>query len=270
MLAKRLLVVILLVPVLVWLVALGDWPFTLLVLVALTLSAWEYAAIFEKGGYAPAKWVMLAGVIALTIARSQEGFSLASLVLSLAVMAATAVHVFAYERGQQRSASDLAITLSGIVYLGWLGGYLISLRSLPDGAWWLLLVLPGVWFSDTGGYLFGMKWGKHLLAPRVSPRKTWEGYLGGIICAAAGTTLLAWLWHLRAPTIQPLDGLILGVVLAVVTPMGDLGESLFKRQFGMKDSSNLIPGHGGAFDRIDSWLWAGVIGYYMVLWLGAG
>jgi phosphatidate cytidylyltransferase len=91
--------------------------------------------------------------------------------------------------------------------------------------------------------------------------------VGGILFSMLFTALIAALWHLRAPAITPLAGLIIGAVMSILCPIGDLGESMLKRQFGLKDSSNLLPGHGGIFDRIDSWLWAGVIGYYLVLLL---
>ncbi|MDZ4158765.1 MAG: CDP-archaeol synthase, partial [Anaerolineaceae bacterium] len=108
---------------------------------------------------------------------------------------------------------------------------------------------------------------RHKLAPRVSPRKTWEGYLGGIVTGCAGTVLFAALWNLAAPAITPLKGLVIGLVLPVLAPLGDLGESMLKRQFGIKDSSSILPGHGGVLDRIDTWIWAGVLGYYMITWL---
>jgi len=134
--------------------------------------------------------------------------------------------------------------------------------------WWTLLVLPSFWLADSGAYLIGRRFGKHRLAPRVSPGKTWEGYFGGILFGAVGAVLLALLWQLKVAEITPLKGLIIGLALAVLTPLGDLGESLFKRQFGVKDSGNVLPGHGGIMDRIDSWLWAAVIGYYLVVGLG--
>jgi phosphatidate cytidylyltransferase len=91
-----------------------------------------------------------------------------------------------------------------------------------------------------------------------------------VVIGPLGTALLAWLWANLSgagTAISPLDGAILGVILAVLAPLGDLGESMIKRQFGIKDSGKILPGHGGAFDRIDSWLWAAAIGYYVIIWL---
>jgi phosphatidate cytidylyltransferase len=149
------------------------------------------------------------------------------------------------------------------VYLGWIGGYLISLRNLPDGKWWLLTVLVAVWLADTAAYLIGSRFGKHKLSPRLSPKKSWEGYLAGILFSLVGTPLFTLLWPASA-NITPLDGLWIALPISLLTTLGDLGESMIKRQFGVKDSSKLLPGHGGAFDRIDSWLWAAVIGYYII------
>ena len=133
-----------------------------------------------------------------------------------------------------------------------------------------MVALPAIWFADSGAYFYGRVYGRRKLSPRLSPKKTWEGYIAGIVIGILGSTAFAAMWQLPAgpeTAITPLRGAILGLVLSVIAPLGDLGESMIKRQFGIKDSSNLIPGHGGAFDRIDSWLWAGVVGYYIITWL---
>jgi phosphatidate cytidylyltransferase len=121
-----------------------------------------------------------------------------------------------------------------------------------------------------GAYVIGHMWGRHKLSPRLSPRKTWEGYLGGIVSGVVLTTLFAAMWQAWGSAelgITPLRGALVGLVMSVFPTLGDLGESMIKRQVGVKDSSNLLPGHGGFFDRIDSWLWAVVLGYYLITWL---
>jgi phosphatidate cytidylyltransferase len=209
-------------------------------------------------------------VLLLVAGRAFNSFESGPWMISLLILAAMTYHLVAYERGQDQPGTNFAVTLSGIFYLGWIGAYLISLRDLPDGFWWELLVLPVVWIADSGAYFIGRSLGKHKLSPRLSPKKTWEGYIGGVVTGTLGAGLLAYLWGLLgapASTITVSNGLLLGLIISLTTTLGDLGESMIKRQVGIKDSSNLIPGHGGVFDRIDSWLWAGVIGYYVIIWL---
>ncbi len=111
-------------------------------------------------------------------------------------------------------ATDFSVTLSGILYLGWIGAYFISLRNLPDGLWWTLITLPAVWCADGMAYIAGKAYGKHQLSPRLSPKKTWEGYWGGVVGGTLGGALIAFLiqhiWLGPAPTVTPLRGAILG------------------------------------------------------------
>ncbi|UDG80659.1 Phosphatidate cytidylyltransferase [Candidatus Hartigia pinicola] len=122
-------------------------------------------------------------------------------------------------------------------------------RDTFFGSWCLLYVMLLVWGADTGAYFFGRKIGRHKMAPRLSPGKTWEGLIGGLITSG----IMAWLFYLFAPiSVMPNYLLVTSIIVVVVSVFGDLTESMFKRQSGMKDSSHLIPGHGGILDRIDS------------------
>jgi phosphatidate cytidylyltransferase len=267
MLIQRLLVAILLIPIGVTFIALGGWPYSIFIMLVLGVAAWEYWRIYKTGGYSPSPSLLIGGAMLLAITRFLLNFHEADAALAGLVMAAMGLHTFHHERGDEHSATDFTITVAGILYIGWLGSYLISLRNLPDGLWWTLLVVAGTGFADAGAYFVGSRFGKHPLAPRVSPKKTIEGYIGGVIVGSLASALLAFLWGLMAPAITPLRGLIIGFVLSLLTILGDLGESMIKRQFNIKDSSHILPGHGGIFDRIDSWLWAAPIGYYLILWL---
>ena len=270
MLAKRVLVAVILLPIGVAAIYLGGWYFNSLVLVFMCLAAWEYTQLFRSGGFQPAIPLVIAGAFFLVGLRAWKGFEYSAELISFLILASMTYHLVAYERGQEQSGTDFGITLGGLFYLGWIGAYLISLRSLPNGAWWVLLVLPSVWIADSGAYFIGRAFGRHRFSPRLSPKKTWEGYFAGVIAGSLGGALLAYLWgFLAGPewNVSPWLGALLGFLLAVLTPLGDLGESMFKRQVGAKDSGKLLPGHGGIFDRIDSWLWAAVIGYYLANWL---
>lgn len=270
MLLKRVLVAVILLPIGVVLILYGGVPYALMIALILSLAAWEYVRLFKAGDIQPASVLVVLGTLALVISRFINGWDNTDWLLSLFVLVSMAYHLVAFERGRDQAGSDFGVTLAGILYFGWIGAYLISLRELPEGQWWVLMVLPAVWLADSGAYFIGRAIGKHKMSPRLSPKKSWEGYLGGVLFGALGTALLAMLlslWTGPVSDITPLRGAIMGLIIAILTPLGDLGESMIKRQVGVKDSSNLLPGHGGAFDRIDSWLWAGVIGYYLIVWL---
>ncbi len=269
MLRQRLIVTLILLPLGMGAIFLGGWFFTALISLFMGLAAWEYTQLFRAGGSQPASILVVGGVLMLLLGRALDSFDSAPWMLSLLILLSMTWHLVAYERGRDQAGTDLAITLGGILYIGWIGGYFISLRSLSNGQWWVLTALPAVWFADTGAYFIGRAWGRHKLSPRLSPKKTWEGYLGGIVSGIVLTALFAAVWRVGAGPeagITPLRGALMGLVMGIFPTLGDLGESMIKRQVGMKDSSNLLPGHGGFFDRIDSWLWAAVLGYYLITW----
>jgi phosphatidate cytidylyltransferase len=137
-----------------------------------------------------------------------------------------------------------------MLYIGWLGSYLITLRDMM-AALVGPAVDPGDQFGRWGRVFYRPQVWQNPLAPHVSPNKTIEGYLGGVASAAIGGVLLALLWGLRYPAMTPFQGLILGLILGIFSPLGDLGESMLKRQFNVKDTSNIFPCHGGVLDRMD-------------------
>lgn len=270
MLRQRVIVAILLLPILIWVIVQGGWIYVLVVAAVLAEAAAEYGLLFRRSNLTPSIPLLVVGVAVLVIARYRLGFDAQALLLAALGLAAMTWHLLGYERGMERSGTDFAVTLSGILYLGWVGSYLVSLRMLPDGQWWILVVLPAVWIGDSAAYLIGSWIGRNRMAPRLSPKKTWEGYLSGILFGGLSGAGLAALWRITADADIGLTvevGLILGTLVAAVSPLGDLGISMIKRQAGAKHSSSLLSGHGGMLDRTDSWLWAAVLGYYGLLWL---
>ena len=263
-LRRRLIVIDIALPIAIVLVFLGGWTFFAAVTAVLLITGWEVWRMFKKGGYAPSLAVIFLAILGFTLSRQLWGFAYSHLVISAIILISMAVHVFQQQQGAATSAIDFMVTMGTSLYLGWIGSYAISIRALPDGLYWTLLVFPAVALADTGGYIFGRIFGKHKIADIVSPKKTWEGYVGGILMSVVITWGLAALFHFVAPEIVASDGLWMGLVMAVFTPLGDFGESMLKRQFNVKDSSHLLPGHGGAFDRIDSSLWAAVLGYTLI------
>jgi phosphatidate cytidylyltransferase len=269
MLRERLAVTLLLLPLALWVIADGSWLYLAAIGLVLALAAAEFALLFRRHGFRPSTWLIVGGAILLTLSRFLFGFDQAPALLTALFLVAMTWHLVDFERGAPHSATDFAITLAGILYLGWIGAYLISLRRMPDGEWWLLLALPSVWLADSAAYFVGRAIGKRRLSPRLSPKKTWEGYLAGVAGGALAGLLFAALWRTGAGAgsgMTPANGLMLGLVVGALAPLGDLGESMIKREIGVKDSGTLLPGHGGALDRLDSWLWAGVLGFYLAQW----
>ncbi len=157
-----------------------------------------------------------------------------------------------------------AWTMAGILYIGWLMSYFVALRGLDNGRDWVLLALFTTFGSDTAAFFVGRTLGKHYLAPYISPGKTWEGAIAGVIGSIIVSLSLVILLGL------PLDygwAILLGLLVSVFGQLGDLVESLLKRNLGVKDSGKLIPGHGGFLDRIDSIAFTGIVVYYYVILL---
>lgn len=266
-LRRRLVVINIMVPTLVIFSLLGRWPFTIFVALVLSAAAWELWRMFRNGGYAPSLPLMLVFVFSVVILRYVFEMKYSGLWFSVLILAAMFYHTLMQQHGSNTSSIDFMITVGGAAYLGWLGSYAISIRSLPNGYLWLLLIFPIISIADSGGYIFGRLFGKHKMMPVVSPKKTWEGYLGGILLGTLGGWGLAALWHIKAPELLPVYGLITGFIISILAPFGDFGESMFKRQFEVKDTSHILLEHGGILDRADSSLWAAAIGYYLILLL---
>ena len=247
----------------------------------LIFAAWEYVDMTWASGWHASRPLVVGGVVLITLAR-YFSMTAAIPVFTFSILLALAIHLIQYERGRERAALDFFASVGGLAYLGWVGSYLIDLHTVPNGSWWVLLVLPVVWMVDSGAYMIGSRYGVHKMAPRLSPHKSWEGYWAGAFGGALAGGFFAFAYSAWGPISIPAlsiplqglgplhlpiwEGALFGLLIGLLTPLGDLGESLLKRQAGMKDSGDLFPGHGGAFDRIDSWIWAAVLGYYFILW----
>jgi len=263
---KRVIAALVLAAVGIPAIILGGIYFYLLITLILGVAAWEFHHIFCAIDCNASQPLLILSVVLIALTRAFYP-SLAVAVLTFSILTAMAWHLFEYEKGRNKAATDFSFTVAGIVYIGWLGAYLIDIRKLPQGLWWLLLVFPAIWLADMFAFFIGSRWGRHKLSPRLSPKKSWEGYWAGVFFGTVGTVGLALLWRsLGGPRVTWWQAGALGATLSILTTLGDLGESMFKRQAGVKDSSNIIPGHGGVLDRIDSWLWGAALGYFFITW----
>ena len=246
----------------------GGVFYFVLMTIFLVGGAWEYVRMYRAVQYEPNEILTVGGVLAIATARVFFVEAVMPLFAALILLAMT-VHLIAFERGRDQAALDFCVTVAGIVYIGWLGSYLLDLRNLDQGVWWLMLILPMVWAGDTGAYSIGAVYGKHKMSPRLSPKKSWEGYFAGVFTSVLVGAFFAYAFSSMGPQpllglINPMQGALLGLFIGAVAPLGDLGESMLKRQSGLKDSSNIFPGHGGFLDRIDSWIWGAAIGYFLI------
>jgi phosphatidate cytidylyltransferase len=268
MLRQRLFIIFLLLPLWIYVIFEGVTLFSFVMIGALTIGVCEYRSIFRIGGYKPADFALIASAVGFTGLRTWVGLEWDLVLLMILVLSSMFYHMISYERGREQASIDFLITVGGIVYIGLFGSYFVALRGFPNGAWWLLVVLTSVWLSDSGGYIIGKWIGERKLAPRLSPKKTKEGYIGGIVFGTFLTPLFVLLYQQLG--LSPDSGItfaraiMIGVIMSIFTPLGDLGISMFKRTFGVKDSGKILPGHGGILDRIDSWLWGVIIGYYLI------
>jgi phosphatidate cytidylyltransferase len=264
MLRQRVFSAILLLPIIIGAIYLGDWVFVVVVFVMTLLAGHEFYNLLTKGGYAPSPRLGLLMIAGLIIAATQPTLHLDRPVLAIGLFLSVLWQI--RRSPLRRSLTDWALTIAGVVYIGWLMSFMILVRGLPNGLGWTWVIFLGIWFNDsaaylTGVYLAGRYLGRHPFSPTVSPNKTWEGSVAGWLVCTLTTTLLA--ASLAAPLLPSIG---LGLAIGILGTIGDLSVSLIKRQIGVKDSSNLIPGHGGILDRVDSLLFVSVTVYHFAIW----
>jgi len=254
-LALRVASAFLLLPLIIWLIALGGWPFGCLIAVASGLCTQEiYAMLLAQPAPRPVRltwvaWLGVAAAAALPLAATAGRLVAVGPLLAVAFLVVSfAAHVFSDVEAVS-AASELPRLTFGFVYGAFLATALVLLRRLPNGAWWVVLCCTVTWMNDTGAYFVGHAIGRHKLAPRISPGKTWEGFGGGLVFSVIFAYVVE-LIGLHA--LAPLDCLAIGLGAGLLGPLGDLSESLLKRGCGVKDSGVVLPGHGGMLDRIDA------------------
>jgi phosphatidate cytidylyltransferase len=262
-LRQRLLSAAVFIPILLVIIWFGPlWLFSLLIAAVALLGAIEFYRLATHGGWQPSVVLGVAFTL-FFIADAYFAEPRATEILIPAAVALPLLWLLLRSRGEKTLANWLW-TVGGIFYIGWMLGHFIPLRELEQGRDWVILALFTTFAADSGAYLFGRAWGRHLMVPKISPGKTWEGTFAGIIAGIAAAVALNAILGLPVGYWQVS---ILGFLIAAVAFAGDLVESMLKRKAGVKDAGRLIPGHGGILDRLDSVVFTVVLVYYYVVWV---
>jgi len=261
-----------LISVIVWFG--GEPGFTALTVVLGVLAALEFYRMVAASKRPPLTYFGLVWTALFILSRSSGLLSLLEtrlspeLITPLLLTSALVLSLIGLlvRRQKEGAFTSWVWTIAGILYIGWLLSHLVALRGLDSGRNLVFLVLFVTWISDTTAFLVGRRFGRHKMAPAISPAKTWEGTMGGV-CGAIVVSILFF-----TPTLFQLplgcgQVIILSVLVSILGQVGDLIESLLKRNLGVKDSGRLMPGHGGVLDRIDSLILAGIVVYYYAIWV---
>jgi phosphatidate cytidylyltransferase len=275
MLRTRALSALVLVPPLLLALAIGVPALAVLLAVVAALGGWEVFRLLKGAGYPSLSLFGTALAVAIVLEAAWRPAGDKGLLLVGVGVVLAGVGAFGRPDPRDGLVAWVA-TVFGAVYVGLIGFVLhvaAMAPAIPAGAaleplgperGWILLLVLGVWSFDTGAYLVGRQVGRHRFLTHISPSKSIEGVIGGVVATTVVTALM-----LAGLGQQPLGALVLGPLLGLAAQAGDLAESMLKRAAGAKDSGSLIPGHGGILDRIDSFLFAGpVVAVYVLALAG--
>jgi len=259
-LVKRVLSALIGAPLIIFACWWGGYPFLALVLVVGVLGVMEFYDIVAYKGVRASRGAGIVATIVLLVCVffDNEQKVIVPTFLFLFLIVGQII-----KKDRSSPLISVGATLLGFFYVAWLISYVILLRNLEDGRFWTIVLFLVTWSTDTMAYLVGKSVGRKKLAPYISPNKTIEGFWGGVLGSVLFSSVMGWIY-----AIPPLWSLLFGLVMGVWGQLGDLGESLFKREVALKDVSGLIPGHGGILDRFDSFLFNAPLMYYFLFWTG--
>lgn len=267
-LSTRVGVAIVGIPLILAAIYFGKLYFLALIDIILVLALKEFFNLAKCKGYQPMTWFGYLSALAISWNFYFHHTRWLSAVILAILMIGLILQMLL---GKDNAIANISITIFGIFYLSLLSFFILLREIAVDshvsyltGAWLVVIVFASIWLCDTGAYLVGSSFGKHPLFKRVSPKKTWEGAIGGLVAAIAGCIGLK---YLLMPSLLGIsDCVIMGSIVGIFGQISDLIESLFKRDAGVKDSSHILPGHGGIFDRFDSPIFVVPLVYLYLIW----
>lgn len=256
------------VPLVILAIWFGDpWPwFTLLIAMAALAGTYEFYRIANFERREPLLYLGLLYSLALVLSPHYGSPGVLPIVITTSIL--ISLTYLLCRPSREKAFHKWAWIIVGALYVGWMLSYWLSLRGLDDGRSWVYLAILTTFANDTGAFFVGRATGKHKLAPTISEGKTREGAVGGLICAILGAVVVAVVLNLISPFVfRYWQVILLGFLIGLFAQLGDLVESLLKRNTGVKESGNLLPGHGGVLDRFDSLIFVGAVVYYFVIWV---
>ena len=258
------LTVLITAPVIVACVYFGGIPILLLVLALAMVSINEFYNMMKSQNFNPAYWVgnfFTAFFIIFAYYALKKNWEPAHSAILTGAALVTMVSAL-FLRRPKEAIADVAVTLMGMIYIGWFFSYFLFIRALTERGAYLLFTIGTIWALDIVAYLFGTAFGRHRLAPFISPKKSVEGAVAGFVFSLIAAAVFGYY-----AGFEMAHSLVLGALIGVVAQLSDLFESLIKRGVGVKDSSSLLPGHGGVLDRIDSFILVAPVVYYYLVWV---
>jgi len=256
------------VPLVILAIWFGDPWFSLLIAAAALAGTYEFYHMANFDRREPLIYLGLLWALALVLSPHYPYKSPDVLPIVITATMLISLICLLCRPSKEGAFRNWAWTIVGALYVGWMLSYWLSLRGLEDGRNWVYLAMLTTFANDTGAFFIGRAMGKHRLAPEISAAKTWEGAIGGLISAILGAVVIATVLNLISPfTFGYWQIILLGFLVGFFAQLGDLVESLLKRNMGVKESGNLLPGHGGILDRFDSLIFVGAVVYYYVIWV---
>ena len=254
------------VPLIVLAIWFGDPWFTVVIAAAALAGTYEFYRMAGLDRREPLTYLGLLWALALVLSPHYRNYD----VLPAVITAAMLISLLCLLRrpSREKAFRNWAWVIAGALYVGWMLGYWLNLRGLEDGRSWVFLAMLTTFASDTGAFFVGRAMGRHQLAPAISVAKTREGAIGGLVCAVLGAVVIAMTLNVIAAfTFAYWQIVLLGILVSLSAQLGDLVESLLKRTMGVKESGDLLPGHGGILDRFDSLIFVGAVVYSYVTWV---